>query len=50
MRRFPATPFWPRRSLVLSPPLRQGGNGVRLVKVQRKNDRGEFETWWLLTD
>ena len=23
---------------------------VRLIKVQRKNDRGEFETWWLLTD
>ena len=24
MRRFPATPFWPRRSLVLSPPLPKG--------------------------
>jgi hypothetical protein len=23
---------------------------VRLVKVQRTNDKGELETWWLLTD
>ena len=23
---------------------------VRLVKVQRTNDQGELETWWLLTD
>jgi len=26
------------------------GHPVRLVKVQRTNDQGELETWWLLTD
>lgn len=26
------------------------GHQVRLVKVQRTNDEGALETWWLLTD
>ena len=26
------------------------GHQLRLVKVQRTNDKGELETWWLLTD
>jgi len=26
------------------------GHPLRLVKVQRTNDEGELETWWLLTD
>ena len=26
------------------------GHQLRLVKVQRTNDEGELETWWLLTN
>ena len=33
MRGFPATPFWPRRSLVSSPPLGRGGGGSRGVVI-----------------
>ena len=36
-RSFPATLFWPRRSLVLSPPLRKGGSRGVVIRLYWQN-------------